>query len=118
MCGCFSELLCQAFTMASLSQQKQIYFLPCSHVVAAGRMANSSWHCMDGLVQAVDVVASCNAARHLQSGSHSRCYQKHLYRAGDPGLKPKLCTGTWPIHPMLEGTTATTVCLLEPGCLV
>ena len=46
ICGCFPDFLCQAFTMASMSQQKQI-LLPRSRVVAATRMANSSCHWMD-----------------------------------------------------------------------
>ena len=70
------------------------------------------------VVGAVDVVASCHAARHLQSRPHSLCYQKRLYRAGDLGPRPRLCPGTWPVHSMLEGTGATTECLPEPGCSV
>ena len=49
ICGCFPDFLYQAFTIDSLSQQKQI-LLPHSHwahVVAATRMANSSCHWMD-----------------------------------------------------------------------
>ena len=49
ICGYFTDFLSQDFTMAWLSQQKQI-LLPRSlwaHAVAAARMANISCHWMD-----------------------------------------------------------------------
>ena len=68
ICWCFTVFLCQTFTMARLSQQKQI-LLPCSHwahVVAATRWRTSpaiGWIA----VIAIDMVASHHAARHLKS---------------------------------------------------
>ena len=119
ICGCFTDFLSQDFTMAWLSQQKEI-LLPRSrwaHAVAAARMANISCHWMD---RCGSCWCGCQSPRSQAPPSrpHSLCYQMRLCRTGDLGLRPRLCLGTWPFHSMLEGTGATTECLPEPGCLV
>ena len=98
--------------MASHVTQILLLRSPWAHVMAAARMVNSSCHWMECCGSRLPVATQPSTCK---GRPHSLCYQKCLYRAGDPGPRPRLCPGTWFIQ---EGTGATTERLPKPGCLV